>query len=274
MKQFLQKLLGASLILFLAVVLALPMAAATTLLSAVTTTGAGTSYATKTTGSLFAHVYSAAGASAVVVIQQSVNGSIWNTVATITNPDATGELWHGPAAPFTRANVTSRSSGTLTAVLDYSPSTQVTQWALVNASTTTSAAKSGLVKYTWTNAELVAGGTGGTSYNLPVGTLPANSFVKRAYIVLGTQATFAAGTLTMSLGVTGTAYTDWLAAGSLKGSAGAVYGDAAAEQGTDLGALFYATSKSIYAQVLAGAGDLANVTTSTGTIYVVYETLP
>jgi len=89
-----------------------------------------------------------------------------------------------------------------------------------------------------------------------------------------TQATFAAGTLTGSVGVAGTAYVDWIVASNLKATAATVYGNAAAEKGSEFGSLFYTTAKDIYLQVLAGAGDLANVTTCTGTIYIEYVTYP
>lgn len=132
----------------------------------------------------------------------------------------------------------------------------------------------GIIKRAWTNAEVVTAGGGATTANLSVGKLPANSRVIAAYMVNDTQATFAAGTLTGSVGVAGTDYVDWVKAGSLKATAATVYGDASAELGTGVGILYYPTAKDIYLQILGGAGDLANVTTCTGTVYIEYVTLP
>ncbi len=132
----------------------------------------------------------------------------------------------------------------------------------------------GILKYGWTNAEIVAAGTGATTANITIGKLPANSRIVAAYIINDTQATFAAGTLTASVGVAATAYADWVAAASIKATAATIYGNAAAELGTDVGILFYATAKDIVLQILGGAGDLKDVTTCTGTVYIEYVTLP
>jgi len=144
--------------------------------------------------------------------------------------------------------------------------------------TTTVAAAStphyGVIKRTWTNAEVVAAGGGGVTANLSVGKLPANSRVIAAYLINDTQATFAAGTLTGSVGVVGTDYVDWIKAGSIKASAATIYGNATAELGTGVGILFYTTAQDIVLQILGGAGDLADVTTCTGTVYIEYVTLP
>ncbi len=149
---------------------------------------------------------------------------------------------------------------------------------LATTVTTTNAAASvphyAVLKRTWTNAEVVAAGTGGVTANLSVGKLPANSRPVAVYLINDTQATFAAGTLTASVGVAGTAYVDWLVASNLKATAATLYGNAAAEKGSEFGSLFYTTAKDIYLQVLGGAGDLANVTTCTGTIYIEYVTYP
>lgn len=92
------------------------------------------------------------------------------------------------------------------------------------------------------------------------------------YEIVGTQATFAAGTLTGAVGVVSAGYTDWIGASDLKAAAGTIYGNAAAERGTDAAILYYTTAKSIYMHLIGGAGDLANVTTSTGTIKILYVT--
>ena len=245
-----------------------------TLLNAVTTTTTGDAKAFNSAGAQV-HFYSAAGSSASVVLSGAMTSTgPWLTLATVTNPSATGECYEGVAWPHLRA-VDSHSSGTVT-VKAKALSTNPGVWAPCVATASSTAVTQGFVKYTWTNAQIVAGGTGGTSYNLPIGTLPAKSRVIATYLTLDTQATFAAGTLTGSVGVAGTAYADWIVASDLKGTAATVYGDAAAERGaTNIhGQLYYPTAQAMYMQVLAGAGDIANVTTCTGTIVVRYETFP
>jgi len=223
--------------------------------------------------SICIHVCSASTSVATVKIQQSLGGDAWHTVATITNPTAEGELWRGPSLPLTRINVTAYTSGTLYGFYDFPSGAEASSWALVDATTPTSGSY-GFIKKEWTNAEIVAAGTGGTSANIAVGTLPANSRPVAIYLINDTQATFAAGTLTASVGVVGTAYTDWLAASNVKATAATIYGNAAAEKGSEFGSLYYTTAKSIYLQFAGGAGDLKDVTTCTGTVRIEYVTYP
>lgn len=246
-----------------------------TLLNAVTTTTTGSAYSFANSAGAQVHFYSAAGSSASIVLSGGMTSTgPWTTLATVTNPSAIGECYQGVAFPYLRA-VDTHSSGTVS-VKARALSTSPGAWAPCIATASSSTTTRGFLKYSWTNAQIVAGGAGGTSYNLPIGTLPAKSRIVATYLTLDTQATFAAGTLTGSVGVAGTAYADWIVASDLKGTAATVYGDAAAERGaTNIdGQLYYATAKSIYMQVLAGAGNLANVTTSTGTITVEYVTYP
>ena len=92
--------------------------------------------------------------------------------------------------------------------------------------------------------------------------------------MIGTAATTTAAT-TVSLGVAGTTYVDWVVASSAKAAAATIYGDATAENATEnTGHLIYATDKTIYAQFLPASGTMADSLTSSGTIYVVYQTLP
>lgn len=245
-----------------------------TLLSAVTSTGAGSGVPFQSAGARV-YVYSAAGCSATVLIQGSLNNSVWFTLATVTNPAASpaGEVWRGTAWPYIRANVSARASGTLTAqavALAEDPGA----WASDVADADASAPNIGVIKYPWTNAELVAAGTGGTEALLTIGTLPANSQLLSAYAVVGTQATFAAGTLTIGVGRTNPTYADFLAVGDLKAAAGTVYGNAAAERATDAAIQLVTAATPVKAIVTAGAGDIANVTGSTGTIYLLYVTYP
>ncbi len=245
-----------------------------TLLSAVTTTGAGSGVPVTAPGTKV-YVYSAAGSSCTVLIQGSLDNSVWFTLATITNPAASpsGECWRGTSWPYIRANVSARASGTITAkavALAEDPGA----WASDVGSASASAAAFGVIKYTWTNAEVVAAGTGGTEALLAIGSLPANSQLLSAYIVIGTQATFAAGTLTVGCGRTSATYVDFIAASDAKAAAATIYGNAAAERATDAAIQLFPAATPVKAIFTAGAGDLANVTTSTGTIYLLYVVYP
>lgn len=245
-----------------------------TMLDAVGAPTAGTATAFGATPGAMIHVYSAAGSSATVLIQGAMTAAgPWATLATIANPSATGEVWQGTSFPYLRVNCTVWASGAVSAYgisLDKDPGA----WAAAVAAQTSTAPSFGVIKRTWTNAEIVAEGTGGTSALLDVGALPANSQLLSAYVIVGTQATFAAGTLTMGVGRTSATYVDFIAASDLKGTAGTIYGNAAAERATDAAIQFFAAATDVKAIVTGGAGDLANVTGSTGTIYLLYATYP
>jgi len=246
-----------------------------TLLSAVTTTGAGSAIPFGTASGAKVYVFSAAGSSCTVLIQGSLDGTVWFTLATITNPAASpsGECWRGTAWPYLRGNVSARASGTLT-VKAVALGNDPGAWASDIADASASAPNIGVIKYDWTNAEIVAAGTGGTSALITIGTLPAKSQLLSAYAIVGTQATFAAGTLTVGVGRTNPTYVDFLAAGDVKAAAATIYGNAAAERGTDAAIQYVAADTPVKAIFTGGAGDLANVTTSTGTIYLLYVTYP
>jgi hypothetical protein len=248
-------------------------AATWTNLNGVTTTGAGSTLAFSTTPGLQAHIYSSAGSSATVVVQGAMSSSgPWITLATATNPSATGECFQGTPFPYMRANATARASGTLYAVFrdlreDPGP------WASCVAGATSTAPTYGLLKWSWTNSTITAG-AGGTTLDATVGTLPGKSQPLSAYVIVDGQATFTAGTLKAGLGVAGTTYVDWIVSSDIKAAAATVYGDAAAERGTDMAIKYYATAQTVKTQFIAGAGDLANVTGSSGTVYLTYVTYP
>lgn len=223
--------------------------------------------------SICIHVCSASTSTATVKIQQSLGGDKWHTVATITNPTLEGELWRGPSLPLTRVYVSAYTAGTIYAFYDFPSGAEASSWAQVDAGTVTSPTF-GVIKKTWTNAEIVTAGSGGTSGTIDVGTLPAGWQLLSAYIIVGTQATFAAGTLTMGVGRTGATYVDFLAASDLKAAAATVYGNAAAERATDAAIQYSASAATVKAIITAGAGDIANVTTCTGTIYLLYVVYP
>ena len=242
------------------------------LLDGLAATGTSDSPRVGDSKSICIHVCSASTSTATVKIQQSLGGDKWHTVATITNPTLEGELWRGPSLPLTRVYVSAWTAGSISAFYDHPSGSEASSWAQVDATTPTSGTFGAIVK-SWTNADVVLG-SGGTSYNWLVGTLPAKSQLISAYITVDTQATFAAGTLKAGLGVVGTTYVDWVVSSDIKAAAATIYGDAAAERGTDAAIKFYTTAKPIYVQFIAGAGDLVDVTGSTGTVRLVYLTHP
>ena len=74
-------------------------------------------YSTGEASTIVVNVYSAAGSTASVLIQTApTSAGPWYTVATVTDPSATGEAWSIPRTPFARISVT-RSSGTVKACL-------------------------------------------------------------------------------------------------------------------------------------------------------------
>ena len=63
--------------------------------------------------SVLVHVTSASTSSATVVIQGSVDGAFWHTLATIADPTLLGEMWAGPASRYIRLGLTVHASGTI-----------------------------------------------------------------------------------------------------------------------------------------------------------------
>lgn len=107
------------LILAAAIAWTLPAAAAvTTVLNAVTTTGASPAQDTGNAKYVIVQVFSAAGSSCTVKIQQSTDGSVWYDSASITDPSATGEVWSVAPVAYTRVNVSARVAGTITAKVE------------------------------------------------------------------------------------------------------------------------------------------------------------
>lgn len=93
-----------------------------TVISAVGSTTTGVYPASPSTGldtslqtSVLVHVASASTSSATVLIQGSVSGTFWFTLATISNPSSVGELWAGPAPRYLRVNLSVHASGTISA---------------------------------------------------------------------------------------------------------------------------------------------------------------
>lgn len=139
----------------------------------------------------------------------------------------------------------------------------------------TGAVASGWSSYSWTNAMVVA------AADVKVCTLPAKTVVKNAYMVINTAGTnMGAATLTVSLGRTSADYLDYLAAGSALASANTVYGDASGERGANLTGYdmpSFTANTDVYCHFAtdgAGGKTLADVLTSTGTVYIETVILP
>ena len=140
--------------------------------------------------------------------------------------------------------------------------------------------RTGVYKRAWTNAEVVALDPGGTllSVNLKVATLPAKTIVRNAYVVIGTQAA-GVTTLTVSLGRVAIAYIDYIVASNAEVAANTVYGDGTVERGGGLTGYdlpSYTSTVDVYLQFVAtdAAKHIADVTTCSGQIYLLTETLP
>ena len=102
---------------------------ATTLLNGVAAaSGASVSIGTGQASAIEVQLWSAAGSDSIIYIQQSLDGSTWYTVVTVTNVSAASALYIGPPAPYTRVSYT-RNSGTLTAKIVTLQSAQgITGW--------------------------------------------------------------------------------------------------------------------------------------------------
>ena len=137
-------------------------------------------------------------------------------------------------------------------------------------------------KFAWTNAMIAACGAG-TTCDIAVGTLPAKTLVKRAFIVVSTAATGPA-TLTMSVGRTAADYVDFVLAGSIEAVANTVYGDIQGEVGASLlgtagVGLFdalpsYTATTLVNAHLISTVADVNTTLSSTGLVFLETELLP
>jgi hypothetical protein len=140
--------------------------------------------------------------------------------------------------------------------------------------------RTGVYKRAWTNAEVVALDTGGLlTVDLKVATLPAKTVVRNAYLVIDSQAA-GVTTLTVAMGRTsGGGYIDYILAGSAIVAANTVYGDVVGERGSNLTGYdlpSYTAAVDVYVQFVAtdASKKIADVTSCTGTVYLLTETLP
>lgn len=140
-----------------------------------------------------------------------------------------------------------------------------------------------LWRFDWTNATVVALGANLTG-DVTLFTLPAKTVVKNAYVVITGQAAVV-DSLTVAVGRTAAAYEDYIVASDAMVAANTVYGNAKAELGAalydattliyDLPSITAATTVKAHFIATSGSGKtLANVTGSTGSVYLETVTLP
>lgn len=137
--------------------------------------------------------------------------------------------------------------------------------------------RTGLYKRSWTNAEIAALGAN-KSGDVKVATLPAKTVVRNAYLVIDSAATVLSD-LTVAMGRTSTAYIDYTVASDAKAAANTVYGGSSGQRGTnltgyDLPSYTAATDVYLHFVTTDGSHNLSDVLTSTGTIFLLTETLP
>jgi len=129
------------------------------------------------------------------------------------------------------------------------------------------------IRYDWANSDVA--GLAGTSGELLIVNLPADTVVKQAIVRVTGQAA-GPSTVTVSVGPDG-AETTYILAASAKAAVGTTYGDAAAELGTALGTgtgAVLASATNVKALFTSTVGNLSTVTASTGTIWLRTEQLP
>jgi len=176
------------------------------------------------------------------------------------DPNGTGVISLGADA---RSTATALTAGTMTANFS-------------------GAVRHAVHSYSWTEAMVIA--AHGTADTIVVCTLPAKTIVKRVYVIIDTAATQGAA-LTVQVGPTGTT-TGYILASDAKAVANTVYGTGIAAQGA---LLFtpgndddyhlehlpsYVAATNVEAVFVIGAGDLRDVTASTGTIVIETLQLP
>ena len=131
---------------------------------------------------------------------------------------------------------------------------------------------------------MVVAGGGVTTFDVTVATLPAKTRVVSALMVINTAGTNMGGaTFTAQLGTDAT-FSNFLNVGSALAAANTMYGDADSEMGGNLPPTQHvpflpswtATTAVKVRFITDGAGGktLADVLTSTGSIYLVTERLP
>lgn len=141
--------------------------------------------------------------------------------------------------------------------------------------TNNAVARSGVTRVDWTNAMVTALGAS-TAGDVSVITLPARVVVRNVWVVI-TGAGGTVTTLTVSVGRTAASYVDYIGAVDAKAAANTVYGDVAADRGTNLTGFdvpSWTGTTTVFARFTSTGGNLSTVTNSGGSIYIETATLP
>lgn len=237
-----------------------------------TSTGAGTAVNFANAEGVLVSAVAATASSSTILIQGSMDNSVWKTLATITDVGAEpdGTAYTGNSWPYIRANVSAHASGgtiTVTAVaLDYAPG----YWNLVTravdaagALTVTSLTDSGL-----TSGRVPYASTGGLladeaafAYNAGTNTLTVGSLIDSA--LTATRVTFAGASKELADAAGLTWDGSYLSATSIKDAAATAtyvpYAGASKQLAYDSTFNFDATTKALSATILKG-GVRATIT--------------
>jgi hypothetical protein len=179
------------------------------------------------------------------------------------------------AVPTARAMVNADLGTTLTPTFASVTLSGLNLTAGTMTATTTSAARTAVHRYDWTNAMVTALGANATG-DITICTLPAKTVVKNVYIVIKTAA---AGptTLTVAVGRTTTEYIDYIVASDATAAASTVYGAVVGDRGTNLTGYdlpSFTTTTTVKAHFVATVATLDGTTTSTGSVYIETMQLP
>jgi len=135
--------------------------------------------------------------------------------------------------------------------------------------------RSVITSYTWANAQVTGLGAVTTGDWIAF-TLPARTQLKNMYVVI-TGAAGTVATLTVSCGRTAANYIDYIVASDAKAAANTIYGNDAAERGTNLTGYdlpSYTATTAVRCQFISTGGNLNTVTGSAGTIVVETVKIP
>jgi hypothetical protein len=193
-----------------------------------------------------------------------------------TNPVATGTRDTGLArssAGVLKGTDGSTGFGSLTTGSVTSSSSSITAGSLATAPTLNGGVRNGEYRVSWTNADVVALGSNLTG-SIVVATLPVDTVVKNAYVMIGTAATNVVS-LTVSVGRTAAAYVDYIKASNAMAAANTVYGAVVGDRGTNLTGYdlpSHTGTTAVYMQFICNA-NLNTVLTSTGTIVLITDRL-
>jgi hypothetical protein len=133
----------------------------------------------------------------------------------------------------------------------------------------------GVSRFDWTNAMITAlGGVG--AGDLTVCTLPANTVVKNAYMVIDSPDT-STNALTGAIGRVSATYIDYIVASDLKAAQNTVYGDASGERGTNLTGYDLPSptaTTAVKLHLIKTSTNLSTVLGCTGHVYIETMKLP